>query len=95
MWASCVVKVEVPADRCPGVADGVIGPKIDLLGPQTRRACAGHFLDAIGGGGWAPIITSVLLGAALPPTPRESGDRAGFQCPSVYGARPQRLGMLH
>ena len=28
---------------------------------------AGGFMDAVGGGGWGPIITTGLLGAGAPP----------------------------
>lgn len=44
--------------------------------PSERRASSkfiaplgtvGGFLDAIGGGGWGPVVTSNLLGAGLPP----------------------------
>jgi hypothetical protein len=28
---STVVEVQIPADRCPGIGDGIVGAKIDLL----------------------------------------------------------------
>jgi hypothetical protein len=35
--------------------------------PVTLLGLAGGFLDAIGGGGWGPIVASRLIGAGAPP----------------------------
>jgi uncharacterized membrane protein YfcA len=34
---------------------------------MTPLGCVGGFLDAIGGGGWGPTVTTTLLGAGVEP----------------------------
>ncbi len=31
MWPSAVVEIQISADQCAGLADGLVGPQIDLL----------------------------------------------------------------
>lgn len=40
-------------------------PAIDCPGPKTAAplGLAGGFMDAVGGGGWGPVVTTSLLGA--------------------------------